>query len=145
MVPDKRMMASAIITDLKLPSELTSAPIRLAHFAAGYGFFKNKEYRAALDHLDAGLKHAGDNRQELADMRSLCRSSCWLLARDQRVSAYLRRPIEDFTAVLNVYEEENSLEKWAATQNNLGPSTWTCRPATGRRTLGRPLHTMRAR
>lgn len=57
------------IAELQLPEELVDEPFYLIHFAAGYSYFNEENYKEALSHFKAALQRKGGSPNELADLQ----------------------------------------------------------------------------
>jgi hypothetical protein len=56
------------IGELRLPEELVDEPFYLIHFAAGYSYYDQGNYKEALPHFRAALQRKGGLPNELADL-----------------------------------------------------------------------------
>jgi tetratricopeptide (TPR) repeat protein len=109
------------ITELSLPQELVDEPFYLIHFAAGYSYFRQDNYKEALPHFEAALRRKGGSDDELADLQFFTAFCDYSLAAGQKdMSAKLLEAIELYLKAANVYKKQNNQDNWAVTQNNLG-------------------------
>jgi tetratricopeptide (TPR) repeat protein len=109
------------ITELHLPEEVVDEPFYLIHFAAGYVYYGQNDYKEALRHFKAALVRKGATRDELADLQfftAFCHSE--LAAGQKNMTADLREAIELYENAGKVYEARSNLDHWASVQNNLG-------------------------
>ena len=108
------------IGELRLPEELVDEPFYLIHFAAGYSFFDQENYKEALPHFEAALQRRGGLPKELADLQFFTAFCDSLLSPGQKDrTAKLQEAIGRYQEAAKVYEELDQ-ERWAQTQNNLG-------------------------
>jgi len=116
----ERSLGEKNITELRLPEELVDEPFYLIHFAAGYSYYGQRNYREALPHFKAALRRKGASPDELADLQFFAAVCDLSLAAGQRtMNANVQEAIELFEKAAKVYEGVDQ-KKWAMTQHNLG-------------------------
>jgi len=111
------------IAELHLPKELVDEPFYLIHFAAGYSYYVQMNYKEALIHFKGALRRKGGSPSELADLQSFTAVCEYSLGAGQKnMSANLQEAIGLYERAAKVYEghEEQNEKKWASIQNNLG-------------------------
>jgi len=109
------------ITELSLPPELVDEPFYLIHFAAGYAYFRQDNYKEALPHFEAALRRKGGSDDELADLQFFTAFCDYSLAAGQKdMSAKLLEAIDLYSKTADVYKRRSNQDNWAVTQNNLG-------------------------
>ena len=110
------------IAELHLPKELVDEPFYLIHFAAGYSYYLQKNYKEAVVHFKAALRRKGALPIELADLQAftgICGQS--LAAGQKTMGVNLQEAIGLYEKAAKVYEgHEEQNEKRAVIQNNLG-------------------------
>jgi tetratricopeptide (TPR) repeat protein len=108
------------ITELHLPEELVDEPFYLIHFAGGYSYYIQKNFKEAVVNFKAALRRKGSSANELADLQFFTAVCDLSLAAGQRnIGANCQEAIELFAKAAKVYEATDK-GKWAKTQNNLG-------------------------
>lgn len=125
------------IDEVRLPEELVDQPFYVIRFAAGYSYYVRGNYKEALAHFEAALRHKGSTSDELADLQfctAFCAQSLGWGQKD--IIARLQEAIVLYEKAASVYVNTNQ-EKWAGTQNNLGNAMTSSE--TGRGMCKRPL------
>jgi tetratricopeptide (TPR) repeat protein len=108
------------ITELQLPEELVDEPFYLIHFAAGYSYYAQENYKDALPHLEAALRRKGGLPNELADLQFFTGFCAYSVGGGQKdITAKLQEAIMLYENAAKVYESSEQ-KKWALIQLNLG-------------------------
>jgi tetratricopeptide (TPR) repeat protein len=108
------------IDEVKLPEELVDQPFYLIHFAAGYSYYVQNNYKEALPQFEAALNRKGASPNELADLQFSTAFCAQSLGEGQKdITAKLQEAIGLYEKAARVYGNA-AQEKWATTQNNLG-------------------------
>ena len=107
------------IDELRLPEELVDEPFYLIHFAAGYRYYDQGNYKEALPHFEAALRRKGGSPNEIADLQFFSGLCAYISGAGQKdMSAKLQEAIELYEKAAEAYEQADQ-KKWANTQNNL--------------------------
>ena len=94
-VTSERTRATQEIDNLHLPEELVDEPFYLIHFAAGYSYYNQENYKEALPQFEVALQRKGGLPNELADLQffaAFCND--WLSDGQEDISAKLQEAIE---------------------------------------------------
>ena len=116
----KRTHDAQNITEFHLPDELVDEPFYLIHFAAGYSYYIQDNYKEALPHFKAALGRKGALPKELPDLQfftAVCQ--CSLDAGQESMVANLQEAIGLFEKAARIYETVDQ-KKCAMAQYNIG-------------------------
>jgi tetratricopeptide (TPR) repeat protein len=108
------------IDELRLPDELVDEPFYLIHFAAGYSYHAQANYKEALPHFEAALRRQGGSPNEIADLQFFSGFCAYALGAGKKdMAAKLQEAIGLYEKAAEAYKEADQ-KKWAWTQNDLG-------------------------
>lgn len=121
------------IYEVTTPTETVGQPIYLAHFIAGYWFYKHTQYSQGLSHFAAALQSTQATPGEKADLQFFSGTSHNFLAYGQiNMQTHLQAAINDLVLAAGYYAEAKCYGNLVATLNNLGIAFGEL--TTGRRT-----------